>query len=133
MTSTPQTDMQNHLDDPRSRSDFRPQYYPKANGEAAPPIDSVGRNERITLEFLAAYYDLNCQYSRLLEMRASAGSPERNRAEQESLLTVERLLIIRDQLEDRYAPLAVIAEPVVQGGFTIDLGLSFGNVDATGR
>jgi hypothetical protein len=36
-------------------------------------------------------------------------------------------------LEDRYAPLGVIVEPVVEGGFTVNLIISFGNVDAAGR
>jgi hypothetical protein len=49
------------------------------------------------------------------------------------LRAIEQLLVVRDQLEDQYAPLGVVAEPVVNDGFTVTLRISFGNVDAAGR
>jgi len=121
------------VEDPRRRIDFLPQYYPQANGQEAPPIESVEQNARITLEFLAAYYDLNCEYVRLLEVRNAPASQQRSEAEKKSLQAVERLLIVRDRLEDQYAPFGVIADPVVRDGFTVNVRLSFGNVDAAGR
>src|SRR5882724_11146721 len=125
--------MRRSAEDPRSRSGFLLQYYPAANGKDAPPADATERNDRIMLEFLAAYYEINWQYSRLLEVRQRPDSPERSEAERERLQAIENALIHRDSLEDRYAPFGVIAEPVVKEGFTVDLKVSFGNVDAAGR
>jgi hypothetical protein len=132
MTSTPDTNQPTGSEDPRRRIDFQPQHYPRANGQGAPPLDATGQNDRITLAFLAAYYDLNCAYSRLLEVRNRPDSPERSVAEREQLQAIEKVLILRDACEDRYAPFGVIAEPVVQRGFAVDMKLSFGNVDAAG-
>jgi len=185
--------------DPRSRAEFQPQHYPRVNGQEAPPPSATERNDRIKLEFLAAYYELNCACARLLAVRQEADSPARpgpvtqsldpvaqasapassrtvpvresesrdsrpeesgsgtlpelaagtaalprpatlslapparREAEKKSLQNVERLLIVRDGLEDQYAPLGVIAEPVVKDGYTVNVILSFGNVDAAGR
>jgi len=133
MNPTPPSLAQPSLEDPRRRSDFRPQYYPLANHQDAPPLDALERNDRIKLEFLAAYYELNCEYSRLLAARQRPPSPEHDEAEKKSLQAVERLLIVRDQLEDQYAPFGVIADPVVKNGFTANVIFNFGNVDAAGR
>ena len=133
MTPTPETDERSGFQDPRSRSDFLPQHYPRANGKEAPPIDAAAQNDRILLEFLAVYYKLNCEYFHLLEVRERPDSRERSGAERERLQAIEKVLILRDSLEDRCAPLGVIAEPVVKEGFTVDLKISFGNVDAAGR
>jgi hypothetical protein len=121
------------FDDPRSRGDFLPQYYPRANGKAAPPTTASERNDRIILEFLAAYYHLNCEYSRLVEVQKQPASPERNDAERQRLQAIEKVLIGRDGLEDRYAPMGVVVEPAVKDGFAVNLNISFGNIDAAGR
>ena len=133
MTPTPETDVRSDSQDPRSRNDFLPQHYPSANGKEAPQIGAAAQNDRIQLEFLAVYYELNCEYSRLLEVRKRPDSQQRNEAEREQLKEIEKVLVLRDGLEDRYAPFGVIAEPVVKEGFTVDLKVSFGNVDAAGR
>jgi hypothetical protein len=133
MNQPPDSPQPDHFDDPRNRSDFRPQHYPRVNGQPAPPPGATERNDRIKLEFLAAYYDLNGAYARLLEARGHPDSPERRDAEKKCLQATERLLIVRDSLEDKYAPLGVIAEPIVKNGFTVNLNISFGNVDAAGR
>jgi hypothetical protein len=132
MSPTPHSNLRDSFEDPRRSHDFLPQYYPKANGKDA-PIDAVERNDRLVLEFLAAYYDLNCEYARLLHVRAEPASIKRQEAERKSLQAVERLLIVRDRLEDKYAPFGVIADPFVEDGFTVNLIFSFGNVDAAGR
>lgn len=121
------------FDDPRGRPDFLPAFYPKANGQEAPPLQATERHDRIVLEFLAAYYDLNRLYAGLLEVRQAPPSPERAGAERERLQAMEKVLIIRDELEDRYAPFGVIAEPVVENGLAVNLQFSFGDVDAAGR
>jgi hypothetical protein len=133
MIPTPEVDVPGGTPDPRSRNDFLPQHYPRANGKEAPPIDATAQNDRIQLEFQAVYYELNFEYSRLLEVRKRPDSQQRSEAEREQLKAIERVLVLRDGLEDRYAPLGVIAEPVVKEGFTVDLKVSFGNVDAAGR
>ncbi|MBI4659573.1 MAG: hypothetical protein HY735_12100 [Verrucomicrobia bacterium] len=133
MLLEPQISMHSGFDDPRRRSGFLPHYYPKANGKEAPPFDASARNDRIMHEFLAAYYDLNCLCARLLEIRARPDSPQRGNDERECLQAVEKALIVRDGLEDRYAPLGVIAEPVVKEGFTEDVKFGFGNRDSRGR
>src|SRR6516225_1639950 len=96
------------FEDPRTRSGFRVEYYPKANGREAPPLDASGRNDRFILEFLAVYYDLNCQYATLLQVRQEPKSAEQSWAESEHLRAVEKILIARDRLEDRYAPFGVV-------------------------
>jgi len=133
MNSIPEATMQSGAEDPRSRNGFVPHFYPSANNKAAPPVDAAEQNDRIMLEFLAAYYEINRGYARLLEVREKPDSPERNEAERECLRAIENTLIRRDGLEDRYAPFGVIAEQVVKEGFTVDLRVSFGNVDAAGR
>src|SRR5437899_2481627 len=113
MTSTPETDERSGFQDPRSRSDFLPQHYPRANGKEAPPIDAAAQNDRIVLEFLAVYYELNSESSRLLEVRKRPDSQQRSEAERERLQAIEKVLVLRDGLEDRYAPFGVIAEPSI--------------------
>jgi hypothetical protein len=121
------------LQDPRTRRDFNPLHYPRVSGQDAPPLQATERNDHIKLAFLAVYYGLNCEYARLLECRARRASDQPASDEQEVLRAIEQLLVVRDQLEDQYAPLGVVAEPVVNDGFTVTLRISFGNVDAAGR
>lgn len=121
------------LNDPRSRPDFNPQLYPRVNGQEAPACGSTGRNDPIKLKFLAVYYSLNCEHVRLESARAQPESGQRRETELNILRDIERLLVLRDALEDEYAPLGVIAEPVSQDGFTRDLVVSFGNEDAYGK
>lgn len=133
MNPIPPDNASNSFEDPRCQRDFQAQYYPTANGHDAPPVAAAIGNDRITIEFVAAYYRLNREYSRLLEVRKSPDSPGRREAERECLQAVEKVLIVRDGLEDRYAPFGVITDPVVKDGFTVDLRIKFGNVDAAGR
>src|SRR5947208_2796583 len=100
MTSTPETDVRSGFQDPRSGNGFLPQHYPRANGKDAPPTDAAARNDRILLEFLAVYYELNCEYSRLLEVRKRPDSQQRNEAEREQYKAIEKVLVLRDDLED---------------------------------
>ena len=119
--------------DPRSLPDFELRHYPRVNGEESPAPDAAERNDRIKLEFAATYYALNCEHARLVALRCQPDSIGRRTEEKTLLQKIERLLIARDKLEDFYAPFGVIAEPVIKEGFTVDLNISFGNVDAFGR
>src|SRR5829696_8265466 len=126
-------DSNDHFEDPRLQADFRLQYYPTANGKDAPVVGAAERNDRLVLEFLAIYYHLNCQYAALLAIRANPDPAQRPAAERNCLEAVEKALLARDGLEDRYAPFGLIAEPVIENGFAVDVKFSFGNVDAAGK
>ena len=121
------------LADPRLRSDFAPIHYPRLHGQDTPPVGATERNDRIQLEFLAVYYGLNCEHSRLLELRGRPAADQLPEEEKEILRAIERLLVVRDQLEDTYAPLGVLAEPIVNDGFTVTVRIGFANRDAAGR
>jgi hypothetical protein len=114
--------------DPRKAPGFNPDWYPKADGREAPASDSTDACDRIRLQFLAAYYELNCAYTCLQAFRSA--NPKKPGAAQAGELTalkqIEELLRRRDALEDQFAPLGVIAEPVMQQGFTVDVTFSFG-------
>ena len=114
--------------DPRSDSGFIPRHFPLANGQSAPPSDAADRSDRIRVEFLAAYYHINCAYARLIEFRQSGG--QRGEPERKLLQDIEVALRARDALEDKYAPEGVIAEPVTQQGYTVNLLFSFGVVQS---
>lgn len=119
--------------DPRSEKGFQPEYYPKANAQPAPPQDATGKNETITLQFLAVYYHLNQAYAKLQDIRREADTPDRAQAERRQLQALEKVTRIRDELEDFYAPLGVMADPKVVQGVVCNLEMSFGNKDASGR
>ncbi len=121
------------LPDPRASADFRAEFYPTANGSPVPPIAPAESNDRIAREFLAAYYEINCRYAGLLEVRAEPLSEDGNYRERAILQEIETALRKRDALEDQYAPLGIIAEPVMKEGRTIDVRFTFGNVDLEGR
>jgi len=73
--------MQSNFLDPRRCADFLPQFYPSANGKEAPSADGTDQNDRIVLEFLAAYYRLNREYYRFLEVRRLPASAQRIEAD----------------------------------------------------
>jgi len=101
--------------------------YPTADGEPGPARNSKDRNARVKAEFLAAYHSLNCCYGDLLEIRRKQiNDPARD--ERAALRKIETALRLRDQLEDRYAPYGVIAEPIMEHGFAVDVKFSFGSV-----
>jgi hypothetical protein len=114
--------------DPRKASDFNADWYPKADGREAPAVDTSDACDRIRLQFLAVYYELNGGYARLQAFRNAI--PKKPGTAQPGELTalkqIEELLRRRDALEDQFAPLGVIAEPVMQQGFTLDVRFSFG-------
>jgi hypothetical protein len=109
--------------DPRIGSEFRPQFLPLSDLGDPPPVGTPQRNDCIRLEFLCAYYELNVAYARLLAAREDQFSEERSGIRRE----IERLQMIRDQLEDRYAPYGVIAEPAFARGFAVNVAFTFPN------
>ena len=125
-TSAPRTD-------PREEAEFNPRYYPRANGQPAPPPGSECKNDRIILRFLAAYYRINLEATRHRELLTQQGIHAGAPAEREVLQAIERALCHRDALEDEFAPFGVIAEPVLQEGVTVDVRFRFASVNAEGR
>jgi len=104
--------------------------------EKPPPArNSSDWNDRIKLQFVAAYYRLNSCHARLVEIRNSkAGDSTRRQVnERTTLQKIEKALRRRDELEDQYAPYGVIAEPVMKDGLAVDVRFTFGNVNAAGR
>jgi hypothetical protein len=119
--------------DPRGGLGFCHERYPAANGGEAPARGARERNERIQIEFLAVYYELNVGYAALLDVRRTQLGEGRRGAERSQLRRIERALRRRDALEDHYAPLGVVAEAVMRDGYTVDVRFTFGDVDASGR
>ena len=101
--------------------------YPTADGKPIPARNSKDRNARVKAEFLAAYHTLNRCYADLLEIRRKQIN-DSARGERAALRKIETALRRRDQLEDRYAPYGVIAEPIMERGFAVDVKFSFGSV-----
>ena len=133
MKTPPQSKSSGSFEDPRNSRDFVARLYPKTNGGEAPSADAPGLNDRLVLQFLAAYYQINSRYTRLRKVREQKASVRRDQREREALQAIEVALRHRDALEDRYAPYGVIAEAVVKDGFAVDVKFSFGNTDAAGR
>lgn len=122
-----------HVRDPRAQPAFQPAHFPQGNGSPAPAVGTRDSIERIKIQFLSVYYRLNVGYADLLQVRASQPGSEQKTAEQRVLRRIERALRQRDALEDHYAPLGIMAEPVTRQGFAVDLRFTFGTVNAQGR
>jgi hypothetical protein len=100
--------------DPRTRSDFQPEHWPLCNGHEAPPFAAADLHQQRCLEFLAAYYEVNCRHDALRTARAmEPGAPEIQR----HLDLVAAALEEVDALEDRYAAIGFYGEPVMEGFF----------------
>lgn len=120
------------LDDPRRLPGFVAPLFPLANG-APPSTTADPRNDEVVMAFLAAYYQINFRWMELRAVRERAA--ERNFLQQEraALQAIEAALCQRDELEDRYAPYGIIAEPIMVDGFARDIQFTFGSVNAAGR
>lgn len=99
--------------DPRIESGFMTGCFPLCEGKDAPPVGTDDLKERRKLEFVAAYYRINCAYERL----AAASETDRRTA----VLELNDELSARDELEDRYTPIGFLAEPRLHGVQTVDL------------
>ncbi len=98
--------------DPRRQAGFEPSCWPKCNGKAAPPPDSVGLHERRCLEFLAAFYRLNVLNEQLQEFRKARAPQRRIKTLLKKIAAATSTL---EALEDRYAPIGFFGEPVMKG------------------
>jgi hypothetical protein len=107
------------MNDPRFQADFDPRLYPLCNGKPPPDAGEDGQTT-ITLEFLAVYYEMNRAYRALLAARASNAGSEAERAAQRE---IERVLLARDALEDRHAPVGVVTRPEFENGFVKNIAI----------
>lgn len=90
---------------------------PACDGGPWPEIGATGAIERQQIEFLAAYSHLNRLHDYLKDVRAS-GLREN---EGPILAGLERAINLRDELEDRYAPIGFYGEPVMDGHLTVNV------------
>jgi hypothetical protein len=97
--------------DPRTLPDFKPEFLPLCDGGDAPEGKSNSRYDRLMLEFLAAYYELNVAQAAMDETELK-GDPAAQRAAMKEFVHASRW---RDELEDRHAPEGFYAEPVMSG------------------
>lgn len=100
--------------DPRTAAGFQPSHWPLHNGGESPPIGATDLHERRCLEFLTAYYEVNCRCG---EMHAARIARVPKSALQARLAAVEAALQAVDALEDRYAAIGFCGEPEMQGVF----------------
>ncbi|MBL9128806.1 MAG: hypothetical protein JNL97_14225 [Verrucomicrobiales bacterium] len=94
-------------------------FMPTCDGGAWPSVgtsDTVGRQQ---IEFLAVYFRLNRLHARLRGVRGSGGGSGGDEAAIVALL--HRGIEIRDDLEDRCAPVGFDAEPTMNGPFAVDV------------
>lgn len=106
------------MKDPRWLPDFDPTLYPQCDHGAPPPASDKSPAAARKLEFLAAYYRINV-FSRALRLIRAQGHAAAD--EREALQAIERALLARDALEDKYAPLGVVATPDFEDGLVKDV------------
>jgi hypothetical protein len=119
--------------DPSTRPGFNPAWLPLANGSSALPPSADPRNVDVVREFQAAYYEINTWWAALRTLRAQPDAPDFAQQERTALQNIETALRHRDELEDRFAPVGIIAEPLMENGLTRDIQFTFGSVTPTGR
>ncbi len=100
--------------DPRTQTDFEPRCWPLCNGRAAPAVEEADRHELRCLEFLAAYYEVNCRQTELQAARAEGLPDTEIRIRLDAIANALQAV---DALEDRYAPIGFYGEPVMDGEF----------------
>jgi len=110
------------LKDPRTKPTFQPAFMPLCDFDDPPTSSPLGRNDSIRFEFLSVYYELNATSAQLLAIDQGRSSESRRSQVQ---ARIEKLSLLRDRLEDQYAPLGIIAEPEVQEGFVVNLSFTF--------
>lgn len=104
--------------DPRCQTGFLPDFLPLSDLGDPPLINPLGRNDRIRLEFLSLYYEINVAFA---SIGGDCDSTERACLEVE----LDTLQHARAMLEDFYAPLGIIAEPTLVRGFAVNLAFTF--------
>src|SRR5688572_4454001 len=107
--------------DPRCNLGFLPELFPLSDFGDPPPVGASGKNDRIRLEFLAVYYAINLAS---LNLSTEVSKREEKGAFEQELNSLRK---VRDELEDFYAPLGIIAEPTVSDDITVNIAFTFPN------
>lgn len=95
--------------------------YPTCDGEQWSNESRTDPQKKIKRAFLEAYFKINVAYSRLVASRKQRRSQLPASLERSLLQQIERALIHRESLDDRYASRGIVATPVYHDGFTTDV------------
>ena len=93
--------------------------YPACDGERSKDQRRADPQKRIKRQFLEAYFRINLAYARLVAWRAK--QPPSGKSERAILREIEKALLHREGLEDRYAARGVVATPAYSEGFTVNV------------
>jgi len=94
--------------------------YPACDGERWSNHRRDDPEKSVKRQFLEAYFRINLAYARLVAFRTKHSQSAKPR-ERAILQEIEKALVHREGLEDRYAARGIAATPVYSSGFTVDL------------
>lgn len=109
------------MKNPRNVAGFNPRLYPSCDGGPFELVPRADRHRRIKARFLAAYHRINVEYTRLRAVRQSKSRPGRTHSERRVLQALERAIVARETLEDRYASRGIVATPFYHDGIAINV------------
>jgi hypothetical protein len=101
--------------------------YPDCDGK---PWNNQGADSRskVISQFVEAYFRINLAYAQLLafrkKRRAASQTPKSLAIERIILQEIEKAIVFREALEDRYASRGILATPVYRDGMTVDVRFS---------
>jgi hypothetical protein len=107
--------------DPRTADGFQPHLWPSRTGEDAPAVGATDRHDRRCIEFLTAYYHVNCRHEELIDARNKNASEDEIAARLRSVADAVQAV---DDLEDRYAPIGFYGEPAMDGAYYRSIGFN---------
>ncbi len=107
------------MKDPRIEPGFIPRRFPRCDGKPFDAVSGADGLHQVKAQFLAAYYRINGAYARRVALRQHARP--RPEAERSVLQAIERAIRAKEALEDRYASRGIVATPVYQRGYTVDV------------
>lgn len=94
---------------------------PRCDGAPASRLDRHDKLTEIKLKFLKAFARINQAYARLAALPKQARTPALRSKHRRALQAVERAILRREILDDRYAPRGIVAVPAYREGFTVDV------------
>lgn len=109
------------MNDPRKEPGYVPGLLPSCDGQ---PFGLVPRTDRwwsIKARFLFAFYRINVEHARLIEARRTSNHRSRPVTERPILQAIERAIVAREALEDRYASRGWVAFPLYLNGFVVNV------------